>query len=133
MTLTIDNDLYIRGAATLLAAWEEYARGSARAAVRRLSGVAAAVFPSDPERAVYNNTLLDRDLGPGPGRALRFRVADEGTLTRNDLIRGTTDIQLSTIEDVKLSNIRIWTQGGGTASTRGLCYRPERCPRRHSI
>jgi hypothetical protein len=27
--------------------------------------VAAAVFPNEPERAVYNNALLDRDLGPG--------------------------------------------------------------------
>ena len=31
----------------------------------RLGGVSAAVFPSGPERAVYNNALLDRDLGPG--------------------------------------------------------------------
>ena len=53
-------DLYTRGAATLLAAWEEYARGSAGAAVRRLEGVSAAVFPCEPERAVYNNALLDR-------------------------------------------------------------------------
>jgi ribosomal protein S18 acetylase RimI-like enzyme len=59
-----DNDLYVRGAATLLAAWEEIARGSAGAALRRLDGVAAAVFPSEPERSVYNNALLDRDLGP---------------------------------------------------------------------
>ena len=29
----------------------------------RLSGVAAAVFPTEPERSVYNNALLDRDLG----------------------------------------------------------------------
>jgi GNAT superfamily N-acetyltransferase len=64
MTLTTDNDLYVRGAATLLASWEEYARGSADAALGRLNGVSAAVFPSDPERAVYNNALLDRDLGP---------------------------------------------------------------------
>jgi GNAT superfamily N-acetyltransferase len=64
MTPTTDDDLYRRGAATLLASWEEYARGSVGAALRRLSGVAAAVFPSDPERAVYNNALLDRDLGP---------------------------------------------------------------------
>jgi ribosomal protein S18 acetylase RimI-like enzyme len=64
MTRTIDNDLYIRGSETLLASWEEYARGSAGAALHRLSGVAAAVFPSEPERAVYNNALLDRDLGP---------------------------------------------------------------------
>ena len=64
MTVASDFDLYARGAATLLASWEEYARGSAGAALHRLSGVAAAVFPSEPERAVYNNALLDRDLGP---------------------------------------------------------------------
>jgi GNAT superfamily N-acetyltransferase len=63
MTPTADNDLYIRGAATLLASWEEYARGSAGASLKRLDGVSAAVFPSDPERALYNNALLDRDLG----------------------------------------------------------------------
>ena len=54
----------MRGAATLLASWEQYARGSAGAALQRLDGVAAAVFPNDPERGVYNNALLDRDLGP---------------------------------------------------------------------
>ena len=64
MTSTPDDDLYLRGAATLLASWEEYARGSAGAALRRLNGVSAAVFPNGPERAVYNNALLDRDLGP---------------------------------------------------------------------
>jgi GNAT superfamily N-acetyltransferase len=63
MTVATDNDLYVRGAATLLASWEEYARGSAGAALKRLHGVAAAVFPNDPEREVYNNALLDRDLG----------------------------------------------------------------------
>ena len=30
----------------------------------RSPGVAAAVFPHPPERAVYNNALLERDLGP---------------------------------------------------------------------
>ena len=64
MILSTGNDLYIRGAATLLASWQEYARGSAGAALKRLNGVSAGVFPSDPERAVYNNALLDRDLGP---------------------------------------------------------------------
>jgi ribosomal protein S18 acetylase RimI-like enzyme len=58
-----DDELYIRGSETLLAAWAHYARGSAGAAVQRLSGVAAAVFPTEPERAVYNNALLDRGLG----------------------------------------------------------------------
>ena len=62
--MTVTTDLYVRGAATLLASWEEYARGSAGATLRRLDGVAAAVFPNGPERAVYNNALLDRDLGP---------------------------------------------------------------------
>jgi ribosomal protein S18 acetylase RimI-like enzyme len=61
--LTTDDDLYVRGAATLLASWEEYARGSTGAALNRLKGVSAAVFPSGPERAVYNNALLDRELG----------------------------------------------------------------------
>jgi len=64
MTAITDNDLYVRGIATLLASWEEYARGCAGAALERLNGVSAAVFPSEPERLVYNNALLGRDLGP---------------------------------------------------------------------
>ena len=32
--------------------------------MQRLYGVAAAVFPIGPERAIYNNALLERDLGP---------------------------------------------------------------------
>ena len=47
----------------MLAAWEEYARGAADAAVRRLPGVTAGVFPCGPERAFYNNALLERDRG----------------------------------------------------------------------
>jgi hypothetical protein len=58
-----ESELYARGAATLLASWKEYARGSSGAALLRLSGVAAAVFPREPERGLYNNALLDRDLG----------------------------------------------------------------------
>ena len=57
-----DAGLYARGAATLVASWEQYARGSPGAAVERASGVAAATFPAEPERAVYNNALLDRDI-----------------------------------------------------------------------
>jgi GNAT superfamily N-acetyltransferase len=34
-----------------------------------LNGVSTAVFPSEPERRVYNNALLDRDLGPIEGAA----------------------------------------------------------------
>jgi len=55
-------DLYRRGIATLLASWEEYARGSAGAAVTRLPGVTAAVFPEGPERGIYNNAVLERGL-----------------------------------------------------------------------
>ena len=58
-------ELYLRGSDTLLASWEAYARGATGAAVHRLPGVAAAVFPHEPERAVYNNALLERDLGAG--------------------------------------------------------------------
>jgi hypothetical protein len=63
MTCATDDELYIRGSETLLGSWAQYARGSAGAALHRLSGVAAAMFPKEPERAVYNNALLDRDLG----------------------------------------------------------------------
>ncbi len=61
-TLT-DAELYVRGAETLVASWEQYARGAAGATLQRFPGVAAAVFPFEPERSVYNNALLTRDLG----------------------------------------------------------------------
>src|SRR6266568_1197782 len=64
MSSPTDTELYLRGRDTLLASWEAYARGATGAALHRLPGVAAAVFPHEPERAVYNNALLDRDLGP---------------------------------------------------------------------
>src|SRR4051794_14537376 len=57
-------DLYRRGAETLLGSWATIARGARDAAVLRLPGVAAAVFPAGPERSIYNNALLERDLGP---------------------------------------------------------------------
>jgi GNAT superfamily N-acetyltransferase len=63
MTAPTDAQLYLRACETLLASWEEYARAVTGAAVRRLPGVAAAVFPNEPERAVYNNALLERGLG----------------------------------------------------------------------
>jgi GNAT superfamily N-acetyltransferase len=63
MSSPTDAELYLRGSDTLLASWEAYARGATGAALHRLPGVAAAVFPAEPERAVYNNALLDRDLG----------------------------------------------------------------------
>jgi GNAT superfamily N-acetyltransferase len=64
MSVLTDADLclYLRGAETLLGSWEEYARGATGAAVQRFPGVATAVFPNEPERAVHNNALLERDL-----------------------------------------------------------------------
>jgi len=50
--------LYERGVATLLASWEAYAAGSAGAALHALDGASAAVFPAEPERGIYNNTVL---------------------------------------------------------------------------
>jgi GNAT superfamily N-acetyltransferase len=64
-----DIDPWDRGIATLLASWEENARGSDGAALRRLDGVAAATFPVEPERSVYNNAVLQRDLGSSERRA----------------------------------------------------------------
>lgn len=56
-------ELYVRGAETLVASWEAYARGSSGATVLRMPGAAVAVLPSGPERGVYNNALLERGLG----------------------------------------------------------------------
>jgi GNAT superfamily N-acetyltransferase len=65
MPMLSDAELYDRGASTLLASWEEYARGATGASLQRSCGVAAAVFPHGPEREVYNNALFERGL---PGR-----------------------------------------------------------------
>ncbi|MGZ6564523.1 MAG: GNAT family N-acetyltransferase [Solirubrobacteraceae bacterium] len=62
MSVATDADLWLRGAETLLASWEEYSRGATGAALQRSPGVATAVFPNEPERTVYNNALLERDL-----------------------------------------------------------------------
>jgi GNAT superfamily N-acetyltransferase len=59
-----DDDLYQRGSETMVASWAATARGTAGAALRRLPGVAAAVFPTGPEREFFNNALLARGLGP---------------------------------------------------------------------
>jgi GNAT superfamily N-acetyltransferase len=68
---TPNGELYRRGAATLIASWVAYARGSPGAEVIYGPGVAAAVFPAGPERTVFNNALMERRLGPaGRNRAL---------------------------------------------------------------
>jgi GNAT superfamily N-acetyltransferase len=62
MSVHTDADLFRRGADTVVASWEEYSRGAVGAFVQRFPGVAVAVFPNEPERALYNNALLARDL-----------------------------------------------------------------------
>ena len=59
-----DDELYRRGIDTLLACWEENARGARDAGLLRLPGVAVAVFPAEPERSFFNNALLDVDGCP---------------------------------------------------------------------
>lgn len=47
----------------------------------------------------YDGYCRDRHLGPGPGRALRFRAPDEGTTVVTDLIRGHPAFDNAGIED----------------------------------
>jgi len=52
----------------------------------------------DPNKG-YDGHCRDRDLGPGEGRAVRFRTPDEGTTTVVDLIRGTPTFENKVLED----------------------------------
>ena len=47
----------------------------------------------------YDGFCRDRGLGPGEGRALRFRTPDEGATTVVDVIRGNPTFEHVTIED----------------------------------
>ena len=51
----------------------------------------------------YDGFCRDRGLGPGEGRALRFRAPDEGATVVDDLVRGKTVFENSTIEDFVLA------------------------------
>jgi glutamyl-tRNA synthetase len=51
----------------------------------------------------YDGYCRDRGLGPGEGRALRFRTPDEGANVVDDLIRGKTTFENSAIEDFVLA------------------------------
>ncbi len=56
----------------------------------------------DPHRG-YDGYCRNRGLGPGPGRALRFRMPDEGATVVDDLVRGKAVFENSTIEDFVLA------------------------------
>ena len=85
MSWPTETDLYRIGCRTLVRSWQEYARGVDGAAVLRRHGVSAAVFPTEPERSVYNNTLLHRGLGPDERAealdAMEHNYADAGSAT----------------------------------------------------
>ncbi len=49
--------------------------------------------------AGYDGFCRDRGLGPGPGRALRFRTPDTGTTVVRDLIRGEPTFDNRQLED----------------------------------
>ncbi len=51
----------------------------------------------------YDGYCRDRGLEPGPGRALRFRVPDEGATVIDDLVRGKTVFENASIEDFVLA------------------------------
>lgn len=70
-----DRELYERGMATLVASWAAFARGAPDGAVTRAPGLALAIFPAGPERAVFNNALLERDL-PAAARTAAIRTME---------------------------------------------------------
>jgi glutamyl-tRNA synthetase len=47
----------------------------------------------------YDGFCRDRELGPGPGRALRFRVPDDGETLVPDVVRGNVTFPNASIED----------------------------------
>src|SRR3954447_7901731 len=53
-------------------------------------------------RPGYGGWSRDRGLGPGPGRALRFRTPDEGATVVHDAVRGEVSFPNDTIEDFVL-------------------------------
>jgi glutamyl-tRNA synthetase len=52
----------------------------------------------DPHRG-YDGHCRDLGLGPGPGRALRFRTPDEGATIVSDVIRGEVRFDNAAIDD----------------------------------
>jgi glutamyl-tRNA synthetase len=84
-------DRHLSAAAQLLAEGRAYYCDCTREAVEaRRAGTG---------RTGYDGFCRDRGLGPGPGRALRFRTPDEGETVVDDVIRGEVRFANSTLED----------------------------------
>jgi glutamyl-tRNA synthetase len=82
--------LYRDAAEELIAGGHSYYCDCTRAAIDARAG---------RQEASYDGFCRDRGLGPGPGRALRFRTPDEGETVVDDLIRGDVHFAHDTIED----------------------------------
>jgi GNAT superfamily N-acetyltransferase len=109
-------NLYRRNTETLIASWEAIARGSRDARVIRGERFAAAVFPHEPERSVYNNALLQagaplaavEDAYAGiEGYALWVHESDEATRSalaaRGYAITETTRAMGMELRDARVS------------------------------
>lgn len=83
--------LYEDAAARLYAAGRCYACECTRADVEARN--------RDDPTPGYDGFCRDRGLAPGPGRALRFRVPDEGVTVVHDVVRGDVEFANSTIGD----------------------------------
>jgi glutamyl-tRNA synthetase len=88
-------DLYAAAAAKLeadgLAYWCDCTRDDVDARAKERGGPPG-----------YDGFCRDRDLGPGEGRALRFRTPEEGSTVVPDVVRGDPTFENSTIEDFVL-------------------------------
>jgi glutamyl-tRNA synthetase len=58
----------------------------------------------------YDGHCRDRDVAPGPGVAVRFRVPDDGVTAFDDLIRGAIEVRNDSLEDFVVQ------RGDGTAT-----------------
>jgi ribosomal protein S18 acetylase RimI-like enzyme len=76
-----DDELYRRGMETLVASWQSFATAAPSAALVRTAGVAAAVFPDEPERSIYNNALLDRSLTSIAARVAAIDAMEDAYVT----------------------------------------------------
>jgi len=71
-----DSDLYARGMTTVAACWAAFARSATGAHVHHFPHLAVAVFPDEPERSIYNNSILERGLAPAE-RAAALEAMEE--------------------------------------------------------
>jgi len=112
-----DAELNRRATRTLIASWEEYARGARDAGIVRAPGVVAAVFPAGPERAVYNNAVLEGAAGidamediyaaAGIGRFAAWTREADAPLRRDLERRGYTIDETTRAMAMELDDLRL--------------------------